>query len=71
MNVEKRLCWGECVLPLESQKLDFVNIGDAEGLAGQDQLDFLRLNVKSHATWIPQALGLPHVWRKKYQKQVP
>ena len=71
MKVEKRLCWGECVLPLVPQKLDLFNVGDAEGFEGQDHLDFLLLSVKSHASWIPQALGLPHEWWKKYQKEVP
>ena len=64
MKVEQHPCWGEFVLPLESQRLDFVNIGDAEGLADQDQLDFQLLSAKSHAAWTPQALGLPHVWWK-------
>lgn len=71
MKVEMRLVWGECVLPLESQKLDFVNIADVEGLADEDQLDFQLLSLKSHATWIASALSLPHSWWRKYQKRIP
>ena len=71
MKVETRLVWGEFLLPLESQRLDFVNIADVEGLADQDQLDVQLLSVKSHAAWIAQALALPHVWWRKYQKRIP
>ena len=64
MKVEMRLVWGEFLLPLESQRLDFVNVHDVEGLADEDQLDFQLLSVKSHSEWTPQALGIPHVWWK-------
>ena len=72
MKVEMRLVWGEFLLPLESQRLDFVNVADVEGLADHDQSDFQLLSVKSHhAGWICQALGVPQWWWRKYQKHIP
>ena len=43
MKVETRLCWAEFALPLVFQNLDFVNIGDVEGVDYQDNLDFLNI----------------------------
>ena len=66
-----RLVWGEYVLPLDSETLDFVNIADIEGLADEDNLEFQLLTLNSHTTWISKALALPHWWWRKYHTQVP
>ena len=66
LKVPYRLCWGDIVVPLQSDTLDFVNMHRIEGMGDDEEegVEFSLVEFKGSMPrcWTEKALGLRARW---------